>query len=73
MTTLKDQREMLKAQRVSQKKKTITTILAVIGIVAVASVLLYFIPRRQADGPSVGNPEALVKVEQFSNFTCSHC
>lgn len=73
MTTLKDQREMLKAQRVSQKKKTITTILAVVGIVAVASVLLYFIPRRQADGPSVGNPEALVKVEQFSNFTCSHC
>jgi protein-disulfide isomerase len=73
MTTLKDQRELLKAQRESQKKKTITTLLAVVGIVAVAFVLLYFLPRRKVNGPSVGNPEALVKVEQFSNFTCSHC
>ncbi len=73
MTTLKSQRELLKTQRESQKKKTIITLLSVVGIVAVAFVLLYFIPRRKVNGPSVGDPAALVKVEQFSNFTCSHC
>ena len=73
MTTLKNQRELLKAQRESKKKKTITSVLAVVGIVAIALVLLYFLPRREVNGPSVGDPEALVKVEQFSNFTCSHC
>lgn len=73
MTTLKSQRELLKTQRESQKKKTIITLLSVVGIVAVALVLLYFIPRRKVNGPSVGDPAALVKVEQFSNFTCSHC
>jgi protein-disulfide isomerase len=73
MTTLKDQREMLKAKRESQKKKTITTIFSVVGVVTLALLLLYFIPRRKVDGPSVGDPEAPVKVEQFSNFTCSHC
>ncbi len=73
MTTLKNQRELLKAQRESQKKKTITSILVVVGVVAVALVLLYFLPRREVNGPSVGDPAAFVKVEQFSNFTCSHC
>jgi protein-disulfide isomerase len=73
MTTPRIQRELLKEQREQQKKKTAITILMVIGVVALALVLLYFIPRRKADGPSVGNPEAPVKVDQFSNFTCSHC
>lgn len=73
MTTLKNQREMLKAQRESRKKKTILMVFAVVGVVALALLLLYFVPRRKADGPSLGDPEALVKVEQFSNFTCSHC
>ncbi len=73
MTTLKNQRELLKAQRDSQKKKTTITILSIIGVVAIAFILLYFLPRREVNGPSVGSPEALVKVEQFSNFTCSHC
>lgn len=73
MTSLKNQRELLKAQREKQKKKAITTIFAVVGVIALALVLLYFIPRRKVNGPSVGDPEAPVKVEQFSNFTCSHC
>ena len=73
MTTLKNQRELLKVQRESKKKKTAMTVLMAIGVVAVVLVLLYFIPRRKVDGPSVGDPLALVKVEQFSNFTCSHC
>lgn len=73
MTTLKNQRELLKAQRESKKKKTINSILAVVGVIAIALVSLYFLPRREVNGPSVGDPAALVKVEQFSNFTCSHC
>ena len=73
MTSLKNQREVLKAQRGSQKKKNIISVAAVIGVVVIALLLLYFIPRRQVDGPSVGDPNAPVKVEQFSNFTCSYC
>ena len=73
MTTLKNQRELLKTQRESQKKKTIISAIAVVAVVAIALVLLYFVPRREVDGPSAGDPDAPVKVAQFSNFTCSHC
>ena len=73
MSTLKKQRELLKTQRESQKKKTIISAIAVVAVVAIALVLLYFVPRREVDGPSAGDPDAPVKVAQFSNFTCSHC
>ena len=73
MTNLKNQREVLKAQRESQKKKTILSVAAVVGVVVVALLLLYFMPRQRVDGPSVGDPDAPVKVEEFSNFTCAYC
>ena len=73
MTTLKNQRELLKTQRENQKKKRIITVLAVIAVVAVALFLLITLTRRKVYGPSVGNPEAPVKVELFSNYACSHC
>ncbi|MEL7625943.1 MAG: thioredoxin domain-containing protein [Anaerolineaceae bacterium] len=73
MTTLKNQRELLKSQRENQKKKTTFTVIGIIAVVALAFLLIYFIPRRKVDGPSAGDPEAPVKVAQFSNFTCSHC
>ncbi|MCK9245748.1 MAG: DsbA family protein [Anaerolineaceae bacterium] len=73
MTTPRIQRELLKVQREQRKKRTAITIIAVVAVLVLALVLLYYMPRRKTDGPSVGNPEAPVKVDQFSNFTCSHC
>lgn len=74
MTNYQSQREILKTQRESQKKKQMATV-AIIAVVAIAAlVLLYFLPRlKRVNGPAMGDPEAPVKVEQFSNFTCSHC
>ncbi len=81
MNSTKSQRELLKQQREQQKRKQLITI--IIGVVVVVAVfaVIYFLPRMSKsinayanqDGPSVGDPNAPVKVEQFSNFTCSHC
>lgn len=81
MTSTKSQRELLKIQREKQKKKQVITIISVILAVAVIFALLYFLPRMNKtanayanqSGPSVGDPNAPIKVEQFSNFACSHC
>ena len=73
MTNLQSQRKMLKDQKAKQKKKQVTTFLIVAVVLIVAFSLIYFLPRKKVAGPSMGNPEAPVKVEQFSNYTCSHC
>ena len=77
------QRELLKAQREKDSRKK-TTGLVIVGVVLVATVLLvYFLPRllntskvqgyANQIGQSVGDPNAPVKVVEFSNFGCSHC
>lgn len=73
MTSLQSQRQLLKSQKETQKRKRITTVIIAILIVVAALLLLYFLPRKKMVGPSIGDPEAPVKVEQFSNYTCSHC
>lgn len=83
MTQKMTQRELLRAQREKESRKRITA-LAIGALVLVAAILLvYFLPRllsvskvegyaNQA-GQSVGDPNAPVKVVEFSNFGCSHC
>lgn len=73
MTNLKSQRQMLKDQKAQKKKKQITTFIIVAVVLVVAFSLIYFLPRKKVAGPTMGNPDAPVKVEQFSNYTCSHC
>ncbi len=74
-------RQHIKAQR-QQKKRNDKLIL--VGIVVVALVLfgLLILPnllpkaaisRPNVQGLAMGNPNAPVKVEQFSDFLCSHC
>ena len=83
MTQKMTQRELLRTQRERESRKRITGL--VVGALAlVAAILLvYFLPRllntsevegyaNQA-GQSVGDPNAPVKVVEFSNFGCSHC
>ena len=73
MTSYQSQRELLKKQKESQKKKRLTTFTIAAVAIMVVLLALYFLPRKAVAGPSIGDPDAPVKVEQFSNFTCSHC
>lgn len=77
------QREILKVQREQEARKQ-TTGLLIGALVFVAAVLMvYFLPRllntskasgyANQVGRSVGDPNAPVKVVEFSNFGCSHC
>ncbi|HPR35090.1 MAG TPA: DsbA family protein [Anaerolineaceae bacterium] len=83
MTQKMTQRELLRTQRERESRKRITGL--VVGALAlVAAILLvYFLPRllntskvegyASQAGQSVGDPNAPVKVVEFSNFGCSHC
>ena len=83
MTQKMTQRELLRAQREKESRKRITA-LAIGALVLVAAILLVsFLPRllsvskvegyANQTGQSVGDPNAPVKVVEFSNFGCSHC
>jgi len=77
------QRELLKTQREKEARKRNITFLVGALVLVAAFLLVYFLPRllsvskvegyaNQA-GQSVGDPNAPVKVVEFSNFGCSHC
>lgn len=81
MTNLKSQRELI--QETNKAKTKRTKIIAIVAIVAVVIVglLIWLLPQlgvdksgyAQQDGFSVGDPNAPVKVVEYSNYTCSHC
>ncbi|MFZ3151507.1 MAG: thioredoxin domain-containing protein [Anaerolineaceae bacterium] len=81
MAEPKSQRERLREQqKAAKRKRTITWITAAV-VVIVGGLLLHFLPKWTADntalptqdGFSIGDPNAPVKVEEFSDFRCSHC
>jgi len=83
MTQKMTQRELLRTQRERESRKRITgLVLGALALVA-AILLVYFLPRllntskvegyASQAGQSVGDPNAPVKVVEFSNFGCSHC
>ena len=81
MSGPQSQREKIRLQnQAASRKRTTTLILAITGVVIVA-LLIYFIPRLGIDtadlanqnGFSVGDPNAPVKVENFSDFRCRYC
>ena len=83
MTQKMTQRELLKTQREKEARKRNITFLVGALVLVAAFLLVYFLPRllsvskvegyaNQA-GQSVGDPNAPVKVIEFSNFGCSHC
>ncbi len=77
------QRELLKAQREQEARKRTTRLLIGALVLVAAILLVYFLPRllntskvsgyANQNGRSVGDPNAPVKVVEFSNFGCSHC
>lgn len=73
MSSYRSQREQIQQQKANKKKKQLTTAAVVAVIIIVALLVIYFFPRRAVAGPSVGDPEAPVKVDMFSNYKCSYC
>lgn len=83
MTQKKTQRELLREQREKESRKRNITLLIGAFVLVAAVLLVYFLPRMlnvskvegyaNQSGQSVGDPNAPVKVVEFSNFGCSHC
>ncbi len=81
MSTAKSKREILRQKREEQKRRQRTTliiiglaaIILITGAVLLPKVLLAKTKYKNTDGFSVGDPNAPVTVEEFSNFLCGHC
>lgn len=77
------QRELLRTQREKESRKRTITLLIGAFVLVAAILLVYFLPRMlnvskvegyaNQSGQSVGDPNAPVKVVEFSNFGCSYC
>lgn len=77
-------RERMKNRRDQSKKRQRMILMIVIGIGAILLAAAFIIPslakpeivvnaRPLADGTSMGDPDAPVKVETFSDFQCPYC
>lgn len=81
MSGPQSQREKLREKRKQAAKKRIATLVIVLSAVALAIFLIAMLPKLSLDknqlylqdGFSIGDPNAPVKVEEFSDFRCSHC
>lgn len=74
------ERELVRSQKEQKKKQNIKIALGLLAllIVIVAVVLVIRLTRTKMtlaneQGMSVGDPNAPVKVVEFSNYSCSHC
>ena len=81
MTGPQFQREHIKEKRAAQKKKNTLTWAIGIAVVLLVLAAVYFLPSLGGskadlylqDGFAIGDPNAPVKVEQFSDFRCHYC
>ena len=81
MANYKSQREQLREKRLERQKRQLRTVLIILGALLLLIVGLIFLPRLLVSketltnqvGFSIGDPNAPVSVEEFSDFQCSHC
>ncbi len=77
MSTNLNKRELLRQNRIQQKRHKTTTFLLVSLAAVILILLLIFLPdfllKLSRAGFSLGDPEAPVTVYEFSSYTCSHC
>ncbi|GAA5342962.1 MAG: hypothetical protein canaca05_04570 [Anaerolineaceae bacterium] len=75
------QREKIRSQRKAASRKTTITIIIAVAAIAVIVFGVQMLLDQPAetsklpnqDGFALGDPNAPVKVEEFSDFRCSHC
>jgi len=74
------ERDFIRSQKEQQKKRTTTVVLIILAVVLIVATVLVItnLPKKGStfaseSGMSVGDPNAPVKVIEFSNYTCSHC
>ncbi len=74
------ERELVRSQIQQKKKKNRTIILIILAVIVVvaAVIIITRLPKKGSsftteDGLSIGDPNAPVKVLEFTNFSCSHC
>jgi len=81
MPNTNSQREKLRSQRKAASRKTTTIIIIVIAAIALIVFGVQMLLNQPVetsklpnqDGFALGDPNAPVKVEEFSDFRCSHC
>jgi protein-disulfide isomerase len=81
MPNTNTQRDKLRDQRKAASRKTTTTIIIIVAIIAVIVFGVQILLNQpietsklpNQDGFALGDPTAPVKVEEFSDFRCSHC
>ena len=81
MSDLKSQREHIRQEQLRRiKQRNIIFLIGGLAVIVLA-LLAFVLPKlggsaeryQNQAGFSVGDPNAPVKVEEYSNFTCSHC
>ena len=81
MTTSMSKREQLRQKRIQKQKRQMRTVVLIIVALIVFVLAIVFLPRlfmntekhpTQA-GFSIGDANAPIKIEEFSDFRCSHC
>jgi protein-disulfide isomerase len=81
MTTNQNRRELLREKRKTQKRRSVIIsimitlgVIVIFGSIALISKFLSKPPDYEStQGFSVGDPEALVDVIAFSNYSCGYC
>ncbi|QRN83582.1 DsbA family protein [Chloroflexota bacterium] len=77
MGTDLSKRELLRQNRIQQKRHKTTTFLLVSLAAVILVLLLIFLPdmllKLSEPGFPMGDPDAPVTVYEFSSYTCSHC
>lgn len=74
------ERELVRSQKEQKKKQNIRIAIGILALaIVIVAVVLVFrftkptITLANEKGMSVGDPNAPVKVVEFSNYSCSHC
>ena len=81
LSSKNSKREQLRKKRLAEKRKRITTFVAITAVVILLIGLAAILPRflnpsanfEDGDGFYLGDPEAPITVVEFSRYTCSHC
>ncbi len=81
MSANKSKRELIRSRRKAQKRQQRMTLILISSAAVLLVVLAVLLPKvlvsrtkyKNTDGFSVGDPNAPIVVEEFTDYLCSHC